>query len=93
MKIPRDIQVMKVACETCPFEGAHPNLLEQDVLLEYTLKIVNLESQHLCHTVDNKKVCRGGRNIMLRVMCAKGLLTQPTDECFDETRAKYLPKE
>lgn len=86
------MEVMKTACATCPFEGAHPVHLRLDALAEYTESIVTYQSQHLCHTADNKKLCRGGRNLMLRVMHVQGLIDEPTDEAFDRKRIEVLGK-
>jgi hypothetical protein len=47
-----------------------------------------LRSQHLCHTADNKKLCRGARDIMLRVMVALGILSEATDQEFDRVRKR-----
>lgn len=77
-------------CHTCPFEGREPIELEPERYAEYAAKIVNLESQHLCHSARDKKLCRGGRNIMLRVLCMRGLITQPTDAAFEAARTEAL---
>lgn len=66
-------------CRTCLFEGSEPIALEPEDYAKYVTKIVNLESQHLCHSAKNKMLCRGGRNLLLRVMCSYGLITEPTD--------------
>ena len=75
-------------CRTCPFEGKNPIQLESE---RYSELIKNLagEGQHLCHSVNNKMICRGGRNIQLRLLCASGLLKKPTDECFNDAVNKY----
>lgn len=57
---------------------------------KYVAKIVNLESQHLCHSAKNKMLCRGGRNLLLRVLCLYGLIFEPTDEAFETARIKAL---
>lgn len=77
-------------CRTCPFEGEEPIDLEPEDHAKYVAKIVNLESQHLCHSANNKMVCRGGRNLLLRVMCSYGLITKPTDAAFEIARLKAL---
>lgn len=78
-------------CRTCPFEGEEPIDLEPEDRAKYIAKIVNLESQHLCHSAQkNKMLCRGGRNIMLRVMCGYGLITEPTDAAFEIARIESL---
>ena len=75
-------------CKTCPFEGE--NYLSAESYSGYVEKILNLESQHLCHSANNKKLCRGGRNIMLRVLCSKGWISEPTDAAFNAARKEVL---
>jgi hypothetical protein len=58
--------------------------------IEITANVVNLQSQHLCHSANNKKICRGGRNLMLRVMCIWGFITEPTDEAYGKARKEIL---
>lgn len=77
-------------CRTCPFEGAEPIALGKESHAKYAAKIVNLESQHLCHSAKNKMLCRGGRNLLLRVMCGHGLIAEPTDAAFEKARKEVL---
>lgn len=87
------MQVMTVACSTCPFENAHKGgRLRPETLTECVEQVVTLQSQHLCHTVNNKKLCRGARTLMLRVMCMQGLIDAPTDEAYDRARIEVLGK-
>jgi hypothetical protein len=91
----RDLSQMLVQptpCRTCPFEGTQPIMLSQERQAEITANVVNLRSQHLCHSANNKKICRGGRNLMLRVMCIQGFITEPTDEAYDTVRKEILGK-
>ncbi len=78
------IPVQSKPCRTCLFEGEEPIALEPEDHAKYVAKIVNLESQHLCHSASNKILCRGGRNIMLRVMCGYNLIASPTDAAYEE---------
>lgn len=78
--------VLPKPCKTCLFEGSEPIDLEPEDYAKYVTKIVNLESQHLCHSANSKRLCRGGRNIMLRVMCSYGLIASPTDAAFETAR-------
>lgn len=77
-------------CRTCPFAGRTPVELDPEALIEYTRKIVTLQSQHLCHTADNKQICRGGRDIMLRVMVDLKLIDAPTDDAFERKSREVL---
>lgn len=79
-------------CTTCPFEGKKPIALNPKEYVEYLSKIVNLESQHFCHSAFNKMLCRGGRNILLRVLCAQGFIAEPTDAAFELASVEALGK-
>lgn len=81
-KILADMPVQSHACRTCPFEGEEPIDLEPERLQHYTASLVNLEASHLCHSANNQKICRGGRNIQLRVLTTMGMIDEPTDEAF-----------
>ncbi|MDP3770999.1 MAG: hypothetical protein Q8R16_01730 [bacterium] len=76
--------ILSHPCRTCPFAGREPVELHPDALAEDTRQIVTLRSQHLCHSAD-RAICRGGRDLMLRVLFAMRLIDQPTDAAF--TRA------
>jgi|SanBayMetagenome_1026888.scaffolds.fasta_scaffold66060_1 hypothetical protein len=89
---PKDLRtypVQEKPCKTCPFEGENPVQLCPN---RYKGFIENLagQGQHLCHSVDNEAICRGGRNIQLRILCAMGMLTEPTDEAFDQAIEESL---
>lgn len=83
----RGFSVMKAPCATCPFKT---NFLDAEAMDRYTTSLVTFQAQHLCHTVDNKMICRGGRDIMLRAMCALGFIEEATDECFERTSKEVL---
>lgn len=92
----RDLSKMLVQanpCRTCPFEGSEPIVLGRESYAKYVAKIVNLESQHLCHSAKNKMLCRGGRNILLRVLCGYGFISELTDAAFVAARIKALEKD
>jgi hypothetical protein len=83
--------VMPIACGTCPFTGTGgAHVIRPEAKADYLTEIVTLQSSHLCHTADNKKLCRGGRDIQLSVMVARGLIDEPTDECLDREMRKTL---
>jgi hypothetical protein len=69
-------------CKTCPFQGTERINLSPESYAQYVEAIVTLESQHLCHSAENKMLCRGGRSLMLQVMFRQGFIPVPTDEAF-----------
>ena len=79
-------------CMTCPFEGEKPIVLTPKSYARYVANIVNLKGQHRCHWANNKMLCRGGRNLLLRVLCAYGLIPEPTDAAFLAASTKALSK-
>lgn len=87
-----EMPVQTEPCRTCPFEGEKSIALEPEQYARYAAKIVNLESQHLCHSAKNKMLCRGGRNILLRVLCRYGFIDEPTDAAFEKARIEALGK-
>ncbi len=85
----RTYTVQPKPCKTCPFEGTNPVAVSPK---RYQHFIDNLcgKGQHLCHTANNKMICRGGRNIQLRWLCAIGMISEPTDEAFNAAMNKAL---
>ncbi|MEG3840488.1 hypothetical protein [Microcoleus sp. herbarium14] len=77
----RTYPVQKTPCKTCPFAGTHP--LELDDLASYYENLLG-NGQHFCHSVENTKICRGGRDIQLMWLCSIRMLDEPTDEAFDK---------
>lgn len=76
-------RVNKQPCRTCPFGGEEPLELtpggRQDII-NYVIEGKN----HLCHSDEsNQTVCRGGRDIFLRVATVKGFIKAPTDEALE----------
>ena len=91
---PKDLRtypVMEKPCKTCPFAGENP---VQIMPKRYADFIDNLagKGQHLCHGAHNKAICRGGRNIQLRLLCAMGMLNEPTDEAFNQAINQSLAR-
>lgn len=80
-------------CITCPFEGEKLILLTPKSYARYVANIVNLKRQHRCHSADNQLLCRGGRNLLLRVLCAYELISEPTDAAFLAASTKALSKQ
>lgn len=81
--------VQPKACKTCPFEGKEAVDLTSE---KYAYYIDNLKTggHHLCHSVNNEMICRGGRTIQLRLFTAFGWISEPTDEALHEAYQEYL---
>lgn len=80
--------VQESPCKTCPFSGTNPIQFSPE---RYNELLINLmgNGQHFCHSANNQMICRGGRNIQLRYLCAIGALAEPTDKAFDEAITHY----
>jgi len=84
-----EMPVQKKPCNTCPFAGANPVQLSEARYRECIENLVGFQpGQHLCHSADNEKICRGGRDIQLRYFYAIGVISKPTDEAFQEAVEK-----
>jgi hypothetical protein len=75
---------MKAKCATCPFGPKGDRLIERSV----TDKMVNFEGSQICHhpVLHDKKethLCRGARDIQLRILAAFGVIDDATDEAFN----------
>lgn len=75
----RKVRVQNKPCSTCPFDGIESNFSDIE---NYHKSLCGLEAQHLCHTAENRMICRGGRNIQLRILYSLGWIDEPTDEAF-----------
>ena len=82
--------VQQSPCRTCPFEGKSPINLTPKSKATYTDNVANLRGQHFCHSVDNKMICRGGRNLMLQSLLEHGLIAEATDQAYEEARKQIL---
>lgn len=78
----RTYPVQRSPCITCPFAGKKPLYLAPDQIQKYMENLVGFQGQHICHTTQ-ANVCRGGRDIQIRLLCALGRLSEPTDAAFD----------
>lgn len=82
---PKDLRTYPVQpkpCKTCPFAGEKALPLAPELYAHYVNNLLN-NIQHFCHSANNQMICRGGRIIQLRWLCAMKLLPEPTDECFN----------
>ena len=87
MSAPAVITSMKVRerpCRACPFEGTSPLPVSAAMKEAVEFRLQNLEGQHLCHSSQYTQLCRGGRNILLRVLVERGYLLEATDEAFEQ---------
>jgi len=89
-KITPQTPIQREPCRTCPFAGSDPIALEPDSLSDYYKNIVELQGSHICHSAKNKTICRGGRDITLKVLTVMGLLKKPTDSEFERVSLKLL---
>jgi hypothetical protein len=79
----RTYPVQDKPCKTCPFSGEKPLPLSPSDLVMYYQNLMG-NGQHICHSTNNTKICRGGRNIQLKWLCAIGMLDEPTDDAFNQ---------
>lgn len=86
--------VQPVPCKSCPFAGdpKYKVNLSNDAYTGYLQNILD-GGQHLCHSCNNQKVCRGARDIQLRFFCFQGLIQNPTDADLAIANQEYLAKE
>ena len=84
--------VQTYTCMTCPFEGAKPTAFTPKSYSRYVTNVVYLKGQHRCHSVNNQMLCRGGRNLLLKVLCVNKLISEPTDAAFESASAGALNK-
>ena len=77
-------KINKTACKTCPFAGTEPLILSEEASKEI-LSYVIAGTNHLCHSDDtNQTVCRGGRDIFLRMAALRGDIEVPTDAALEK---------
>ena len=86
----RNCPVQPKPCKTCPFEGETPIQLEPESFARYHQSLVKFEGQHFCHSVNNKAICRGGRNLQLKLLYGLGFIESQTDEAFNEAMDEVL---
>lgn len=79
----RDYPVQKKPCKTCPFEGEKPFKPSPGNYAKYVENLMG-QGQHICHSSSETRICRGGRNLQIKWLCATGMLDEPTDEAFDK---------
>ena len=90
MKITPQTPIQKTPCKSCPFAGSNPIALEPESLADHYRNVIELQGSHICHSVKQKTICRGGRNLTLKVLTVMGLLKEPNDEEFERVSLKLL---
>lgn len=79
-------------CKTCPFAGEYPIGLRPKRYAELYQNIVNFEGQQFCHSVDNKSICRGGRDLQIKIAYAHGWIGEMTNEAFEKAIKECINK-
>ncbi len=82
------LPVNQEKCPTCPFrEGSKYGYLAADLAIS-----AMSESSRICHSTGTnaiggktgkpEKLCRGARDIQLKLFCSMGVISEPTDESW-----------
>lgn len=90
-----DLPLRKTMCATCPFRARSKTAFVAPVIAE---RLVG-DSSHICHSTGKNNafhertglpehLCRGARDIQLKIFHAIGFLSAPTDEAWNDARAK-----
>lgn len=90
MKPKPSMEVNEAMCPTCPFRDGSQYAYLVDALVESALK----DCSRICHstgtndisgrTEKTETICRGARNVQLKVLHGNGFLPAPTDEAWLE---------
>lgn len=89
-----NLPVRKTMCGTCPFRDESPTAYLKADLTEASMK-----ESRICHSTGTNNafhqrtgikshLCRGSRNVQLDVMCAAGVITESTDEAWNDQRVR-----
>ena len=85
------MEVMKVQCPTCPFrEQADGRVLDPDLKARVERQVLS-EASQICHHPSLKgkpetHLCRGARDLQLRLFHSIGFIEAPTDEAWNKKR-------
>jgi hypothetical protein len=87
----RKMPVMKVQCGTCPFREGSPHsdlrgLLEISALSDASRICHSTGSNALYRTKKRPKLCRGARDLQLRMFAGLGFISEPTDKAWNQKR-------
>lgn len=88
----RDFPVQNKPCHTCPFEGKKPLQLSPQSQARYLQNLILGTGQHICHSSNSDRICRGGRNIQIKVFHSRGLIPEATDEAFNKAVDEANPR-
>lgn len=94
----KTLKPRKTMCATCPFRAGSPHADLADMLAASAIN----EASRICHSTGTSAIygrtgkkpliCRGSRDIQLRVMCALGVISAPTDAAWASAwRARNRP--
>lgn len=83
----KDWPVMKSKCSTCPF-GPNGDRRTQSSVTE---SVVNMKGSQICHHPVLKgkpetHLCRGARDLQLRVLAVFGVIEDATDAAYNRKR-------
>lgn len=91
--------VRKTMCKTCPFRKGSPHANLAPMLTESAIN----DKSRICHSTGlsvfygetgiEPQICRGTRDIQLRLFRCLGLLEEETDECWELTYKKLINHE
>jgi len=75
-------------CKSCPFSGGMSPLGGQ-AISRYIQPLADMSSQHICHSSrsGDQRICRGGRNIQIKVAFTIGAISDATNEAFEAQQA------
>lgn len=77
-------RVMAHKCATCPFGPKG----DPEVMAGVIGRVAGLQASQICHHPilygkQETHLCRGARDIQLRIMCSMGILNEATDKAFN----------
>jgi hypothetical protein len=90
----RDMPLRETKCATCPFKaGSKYACLANDLAAS-----AMTEASRICHSTGTNAIhrrtgkkphlCRGARDLQLNLMAALKVISEPTDEAWNEQRVK-----
>jgi hypothetical protein len=82
IRLEKPLPVNKKCCNTCPFS-------KDPALATKVIDRNGLSSSQICHSTEGENreprtLCRGMRDIHIKILYAHGLLDSPTDEAWEK---------
>lgn len=74
-------------CGSCMFGPKPIDLLPGR--LQEILDMLASGGNQICHGTNNATICRGGRDLQLKMFFAKGIIEAPTDEALAKAMQAY----